>query len=104
MQQLAIGLIVEVGALRTAAENPLHLRLSGELGITIVGVALVLRNYLQAPAIQIESRFGTHEFEHGAVARIHESRFEIDLRVWVFQKRLRGIGGLPSLLSKFVAD
>ena len=83
MEHFAVRLVVKVGAFWTRAQHPLHLRFGGELGIAIEGVTVTLGNYFQAATIQIERGFRAHEFEHGAVPRVHKGRLKVDLSIWI---------------------
>src|SRR5260370_12986532 len=55
-------------------------------------------------AIEIQRGIAAHELQHGAVASVHESAFEIDLKiVGIQEQRPNRIGRLPDPFADIVA-
>src|SRR5687768_14736834 len=69
VEQLAVGPVVEVGALAAGAEN--HF-----LGLAL---AVVVRVELVSPAVDVEGPFGAHELDARAAAGVGEGALEVHL-------------------------
>ncbi len=91
VQQLAVGVGVEIGAARAFAQNKLAgLELAAALGMDLV-----------PSAVKIERGFAAHEFTHRGVAGVDERAFEIGLHflLGILKQRLDGVGRLPQALG-----
>ena len=104
VEHFPVRLIIKVCALGACAQHPLHFRFGGKLCIAIAGVALAFGDYFQAAAVQIQGGFRAHELQHCAVARVHEGRLEIDLRLGVLQEGLGGVRRLPLPGHEMIPD
>src|SRR5262249_22321824 len=92
VQQLAVGLRIEIAAARQLRVENLFFRLElREAG---------LRGQLKAAAVDVHGAFAAHELDHGAVAGVAEGALEVHLQVVaIAEERLDGVGRLPDIAS-----
>lgn len=98
VEQFAVGIVVEIRAARSRAQDPFFV---GEFFGSNLRIKFV------ASPVEIQRAVRAHQFDHGGVARIAERAFEIDLHFLfgIVQDGLNGVGRFPDALGgKPVAD